>query len=78
MNNNGATGVVAAIMLGGIILTAGVVASVMMGNTNEGLEEYEQILNEAVNEISYYINIKDIVGIYYSIDGEKRIANITN
>ena len=76
MNDIGATGVVAAIILGSIILTGGVVASVMMGTTNEGLEEYEQILNEAIDEISNYINIKDIVGKYYTIDGEKRIQKI--
>ena len=76
MNNNGATGIVAAIMLGGIILIAGAAASVMMGNTNEGLEEYEQILNEALDEISNYIQIKDIVGKYYSMEREKRIQKI--
>jgi len=76
-NNEGIAGIALAIILAGIIITAGVAASVILGGSDNGTEEdYEQILNEALDEISTYIQIKDMVGKFYSIDGEKRIQRI--
>jgi archaellin len=76
MNDNGATGIASAIVLSSIILVAGAAVSISMTDANLESEEYEQIVEETFNEITNYIQIKDIVGKYYSIDGEKRIQKI--
>jgi len=76
-NNEGITGISAAIILASIILIAGAAASVTM-NSAEGIreEDYEQMINDSLNEISIYIQIKDIIGKYYSIEGERSIRKI--
>ena len=76
MNNNGATGIASAIVLSSIILVAGAAVSITMDNAQLESEEYEQMVDEVFNEVSNYIQIKDIVGKFYSIEGEKRIQKI--
>ncbi len=76
-NSVGITGISAAIILAGIVLIAGVAASVTMVSSKGITEEdYEQMINDALTEISTYIQIKDIVGKYYSVDGERSIQKI--
>lgn len=76
-NSEGITGISAAIIVGSIILIAGVAASVTMNNS-EGMTEddYEQLINDTLNEISTYIQFKDILGKYYSLGGERSIQRI--
>jgi archaellin len=76
MNNNAITGISATILLGCIILIAGVAGSVVMNNSEEEIGQYEQILDNTYNEIVNYIQVKDIVGKYSSINGEKQIDKI--
>ena len=76
MNKEGKTGMATVILLGGIILLAGAATSGLIGTTDVGLEEYEQMLNDIINEISHYIEIKDIVGKYYIAEGEQYIQKI--
>ncbi len=76
MNNNAITGISATILLGCIILIAGVAGSVVMNNSEEEVGQYEQILDNAYNEIANYIQVKDIVGKYSYINGEKQIEKI--
>lgn len=76
MNNNAITGISAVILLGSTILIAGVAGSVIMSSPEEELGKYNQILDNAYNEIVNYIQIKDIVGKYDSLDGEKQIRKI--
>lgn len=76
-NKEGIAGIALAIILAGIIITAGVAASFILGESNNESEtDYEQTVNEALNEFSTYIQIKDMVGKFYSIDGEKRLQKI--
>ncbi|UCD13094.1 MAG: hypothetical protein JSW60_05915 [Thermoplasmatales archaeon] len=76
-NNEGITGIAAAILLAGIILIAGAAASITMSNSKgETEKDYKQMMNEALDEISIYLQIKDVIGKYYSIEGEKRIQKI--
>lgn len=76
-NNEGITGIAAAILLASIVLIAGVAASVVMSSSEGKTEEdYEQMMNEALDEISTYLQIKNAVGKYYYIEGEKRIQKI--
>ncbi len=76
MNNNAITGISATILLGCIILLAGVAGSVVMNNSEEEVGQYEQILDNAYNEIANYIQVKDVVGKYSYINGEKQIEKI--
>jgi len=76
MNNNAITGISSVILISSIILLAGVAGSVIMSSSDDELVEYKQILENTYNEITNYIQIKDIIGKYYSIEGEKRIQKI--
>ncbi|MCK5459005.1 MAG: hypothetical protein KAI20_03880, partial [Thermoplasmatales archaeon] len=71
MNNQGATGIATAILLISFILIGATAASVIMGDSGNNPEEnYEEILDEALDEISTYIQIKDALGKYNSTTEE--------
>lgn len=77
MNNQGATGIATAILLISFILIGATAASVIMGDSGNNPEEnYEEILDEALNEISTYIQIKDALGKYNSTTEEQHIQKI--
>jgi len=72
------TGVTIVILMISLMLIGVTVASVLTGQTTGTTTEqdYEQILNEAVDEISTYITIKDQKGQFNLINGEQRIDKI--
>jgi len=77
MNNQGATGIATAILLISFILIGATAASVIMGDSGNNPEEnYEEILKEALDEISTYIQIKDALGKYNSTTEEQHIQKI--
>lgn len=77
MNNEGGTGIITAILLVSFILIAATAVSVIMRNSEDMSEQdLEAILNGAVDEISTYIQIKDVMGKYYSTEGEQSIQKI--
>ena len=77
MNNQGATGIATAILLISFILIGATAASVIMGDSGNNPEEnYEEILDEALDEISTYIQIKDALGKYNSTTEEQHIQKI--
>ena len=77
MNIRGGLGITTAIVFISFLLIAATAATVIMGNQKEISEEdYERIVEEAVDEISTYIQIKDTIGRYYLTDGEQRIQKI--
>lgn len=77
-NNEGISGISAAILLASIILIAGAAASITMNSSGEITEDdFEQIIDEALNEISTYLQIKDIIGKYYDKEGEKYIQKVS-
>ena len=78
MDTQGATGIATAILLLSFILIGATAASVIMGDNgkNNSEENYEKIINEAIDEISTYIQIKDVLGKYYSIEEDQRIQKI--
>ena len=77
MNNQGATGIATAILLISFILIGATAASVIMGDSGNNPEEnYEEILEEALDEISTYIQIKDALGKYNSTTEEKHIQKM--
>ncbi len=77
MNNQGATGIATAILLISFILIGATAASVIMGDSGNNPEEnYEEILEEALDEISTYIQIKDALGKYNSTTEEQHIQKI--
>jgi archaellin len=71
MNNQGANGVATAILLISFILIGATAASVIMSvSVNKPQENYEEILEETIDEISTYIQIKDVLGEYNSATEE--------
>ena len=77
MNNEGATGIAAAIILVSFILIAATVASVLTDDSsNISKEDLEEMIDDIVDEISTYIQIKDVMGKFYSTGGESRIQKI--
>jgi len=77
MNNQGATGIATAIILISFILIGATAASVIMGDSGNNPEEnYEEILEEALDEVSTYIQIKDVLGKYNSATEEQHIQKI--
>jgi len=72
------TGIIALILLISLMLIGITVASVITGeNTGATTEEnYDQMTEEIIDEISTYIQIKDQKGKYSEINGERRIDKI--
>ena len=72
------TGIIALILLISLMLIGITVASIITGeNTGTTTEEnYDQMTEEVINEISTYIQIKDQKGKYYEINGKQRIEKI--
>jgi len=79
MTDTGNLGVTSGILLIFLILIGAVSASVILSETtrysNSGID-LNQITNEAVDEISTYLQIKDIVGKYQVFQGEQKITQI--
>ena len=67
-----ATLVISALLIG--VTIASVITEETTGVTTE--DDFEKIVNEAVDEIATYIQIRDQKGKYYNINGEQRIEKI--
>jgi archaellin len=78
MNNKGNLGLVTGMLLVGFLLIGAVSASVIMKSTTTSTSDknLNQITNEVVDEITTYIQIKDVVGKYQTIQDEQRIQQI--
>jgi archaellin len=77
MNTYALTGISAAILIATILIVLGATATVILGSSEQGTnKDYEQMLNEALNEISTYLNIKDIKAKYQNYQGEQHIQQI--
>jgi archaellin len=77
MNTQAITGISTAILIAALLLVLGATASVILGSSEQGTEEdYELMLNEALDEISTYLNIKDIKGKFRLYQGEQYIQQI--
>ena len=78
MGNLVSTGLISVILLTSLMLTGVTVASVIDGETTETTTEqdYEQIVEEAIDEISTIILIKDQKGKVNEINGERRVDKL--
>lgn len=80
MNNRGTLGIITGILLICFLLIGAVSASVIINGldttTTTSGADLNQITNEVVDELSAYINIKDIVGKYQTFQGEQKIQQI--
>jgi archaellin len=77
MNNQAKLGVIAGIMLIGFILIGAVSASVLITSSDNTTEvDLNTMTNEVVDEICSYLQIKQIVGKYQTIQEEQRIKKI--
>ena len=72
------TGIISIILIVAFILAGIAVASVITGETTSATTEdnYDQIIEETIDEISTYIQIRDQRGKYYKVDGVNRIQKI--
>ena len=77
MNNRGGIGISAAILLVSFILISFTIASIITGETTETSEEnMEEILDDVLDEISTYLQIKDVMGKYYSTGLGQKIEKV--
>jgi len=77
MNNRGGIGISAAILLISFILISVTIASIITGETTGTSElDMEEIMDDVLDEISTYLQIKDVMGKYYSTGGENRIEKV--
>lgn len=78
MGNLKITGLTTLILLISLMLIGVTVASIITdgttGTTTE--QDFDQMTNEIIDEISTYLQIKDQKGKYYTINSEKRIQKI--
>jgi archaellin len=77
MNNQGNLGITAGILLITFILIAAVAGSVIINETqNFSSQDLNKITNDAVDEITTYFQIKNVVGKYENIQGKQCIQKI--
>jgi archaellin len=77
MTDKGSLGLTSGILLIFLVLIGAVSASVIINETtSESSTDLNQIANEAVDEISTYLQIKDIIGKYQVLQGEQKIQQI--
>lgn len=77
MNKRGSIGIATGILLISLILITATAASVINNQTGGISEEnIEQMLDDVLNEITTYIQIKEKIGKYYTTNGEKQIEKI--
>jgi archaellin len=78
MNNLGSTGITAIILLISFLLIGATVASVITGGTGGTTsdEDLDKMVNDVLNEITTYIQIKDQIGKYCNENGVQKIKKI--
>lgn len=77
MNHKGNLGITAGIFLIIIILIGAAAGSVIINNTQSASnQDLTQITNEAIDEITTYFQIKNVVGKYENIQGRECIQKI--
>jgi archaellin len=77
MNNKGNLGLITGILLIGFILIGAVSASVIMNSTTNSTDtDLNQMTNEVVDELTTYLQVKNIIGKYQTIQEEQKIQQI--
>jgi len=77
MNKLGSIGITTGVLLIGLIIITATAASVINNQTGGISEEnIEHMLDEVLNEITTYIQIKDKIGKYYTTNNQKQIEKI--
>ena len=78
-NSHSTLGIITAVVLICFILVAFIAVSVLTNPENSNItsdDQIEQLLDETLNEITNYIQIKDKIGKYYEVNNELRIKKI--
>jgi len=75
MNNWGSTGITTIMLLSGFLM-AGVTSSVMFQNTDDLSSNVKQMVNDVVDEITTYLKIDDVIGKYYTDNGNRRVERV--
>jgi archaellin len=78
-NNTGGTTLSTTILLIAFILIAVTAASILTGQSGNTInqEDFKQIVEDVLDEVTTYIQIKDTMGKYDTSYGEQRIEKIT-
>ena len=77
MNTDGSIGIAAGILVIGSLLIAATASSILMNEpTNLSADDLEKKTDEIIDELCSYLQIKDMVGKYYSINNQQKIQKI--
>ena len=78
MGSIGITGITTVIILISMMLIGVTIGAIISDGTSgpTTVGDINQMTNEVIDEISTYLQIKDQMGKYYNINGEKRIQKI--
>jgi len=77
MNNRGSIGISVVILLTSFMLISITISPIITGGiTGTSKENMEEILDDVLDAISTYLQIKDVMGKYYSTGGEQRIEKV--
>lgn len=78
MNDSAKIGAIAGILLLLFLLIGAVCGSVLVTSSESTIEEedLDKIVNEVVDELCSYLQIKQVIGKYHQIQGEQKINKI--
>ena len=76
MNNIGSGGIATISLLTSFLLIGATTSSVMFGASDDLAIDAEQIANDALNEITTYLKIDDVIGKYYTSNGICEVEKI--
>jgi len=76
LNNWGITGITSIALISSFLIVGGATSAVVFQDT-EDLESYaNNVINDALDEISTYLKIEEVIGKYYTTNGERTVEKI--
>jgi archaellin len=75
MDNFGTTGITTMALLGSIVIAGGA-SSFMLQNTDTLSTNAQHMINDVIDEIVTYLKIDDVIGKYYTDNGNRRVERI--
>jgi len=80
MNNSASTGLISLFLISIIFLATAAISNEIIFDTNDetlyNIDEYEELLDDTIKEISTYFNIKQVLGKYYNYENTLVVKKI--
>jgi archaellin len=76
MNNIGSTGIVYVALFSGFLLVGTTTSSVLLDASNDISMDAKQTLNDVINEITTYLEIKEVIGKYNITNEDRSVDKI--